>query len=224
VFHHAFCGSTLITRCLDTFSGCFALREPLVLHRLSGDEEPVEAAVHRRALLNITMKLLSRTFEPGQVAILKPSDYVSARIVDLLSLEATSKGLFLYTPLEDFVAQITKIEDRRRWVKRRMHPNSRRFLQSIDSPFTSPSDGEAAAMLWFTQLHNYVFSCRSPEGAKLRELNFCVFLSEPARIIKMLTNWFGIPLSEGEPIETGQVKPIAEKVDNCLGCPTQASW
>ncbi len=192
IFHHAFCGSTLLTRCLDAVGACLPLREPFALHQLSIRQERVANAPWEDALLPITLRLLSRTFAATQVPVIKPSDYVSARMTELLAVRPGSKALFLHTSLEEFVAQILKLEDRRKWVHTRMHPDFRRLVASIDGAARSHSDGEAAAALWFAQRHGYCSICH--HHPNLRSLDFRRFLRDPVAVVEGLAHWFTIPL------------------------------
>lgn len=190
IFHHAFCGSTLLTRCLDQVAACLPLREPFVLHQLATQPEGVV-----NAFLPITVGLLSRPFAAKQVSVIKPSDYLSARMLDLLAARAGAKAVFLHTDLPDFVAQILKLEDRRSWIRTRLHPDFRRFAASLGVRTSGLSDGEAAAAAWFAQRYNYFLNCERPGGTNLRSLDFRQLLRDPLGVIEELARWFAIPLS-----------------------------
>jgi hypothetical protein len=196
IFHHAFCGSTLLTRCLDALGACLPLREPFVLHQLSSREVPDDDAAWEW-LWQATLALLSRTFDAAQISVIKPSDYSSARITELLAVQAGSRALFLHTGLEEFIAQILKLEDRRRWAHTRLSPRFRQLLASIDED-APRSDGEVAAALWFAQTYNYGLSCDRAGGASLRSLDFRRLLTDPEQVVTALADWFGISVAREE--------------------------
>ena len=65
IFHVAFCGSTLVSRCLDRLSGALVLKEPFPVHDIGFVKRHDPLMRHRpedwKAAFDVLMRLLART-------------------------------------------------------------------------------------------------------------------------------------------------------------------
>jgi len=102
IFHIGHVGSTLLSRLIGAHRGAFALREPAVLRTFAqlGDGLDAEPRARRDAdfeeRLGGCLKLLSRTFDAQQIAVIKATSFVSELAAGLLSRPSSPKALKLH--------------------------------------------------------------------------------------------------------------------------------
>ncbi|MGH9350652.1 MAG: hypothetical protein ACRD2G_00550, partial [Terriglobia bacterium] len=65
------------------------------------------------------MRLLTRTFDPGQTVIVKPSDVGNSMCDVMLENDPRSKAVLLSVDLRTFILSVLKMEDRRKLVRKR---------------------------------------------------------------------------------------------------------
>jgi hypothetical protein len=192
IFHIAFCGSTLIARCLDHLPAFFVLKEPLVLHQLA---EPRPASCDQAAwyeAFDRMAALLARTFRSGQQAVVKPTDASTVLLPVLLRRCRQARAVFLHCDLEQYLTALLREPDRRGFARARLamladfvpeHPlgagNERARL----------GDGECIAALWWTQMQLYLAAAR--DATACRSLDFDVFLADPTIGLTALARAFG---------------------------------
>ena len=91
IFHIGHVGSTLLSRLIGSHPGAFGLREPMILRVFAQlRAEPALwpsgwAGSHVDARLGACLKLLSRTFDAQQRAVIKATSFVSELAADLMS-------------------------------------------------------------------------------------------------------------------------------------------
>ena len=139
IFHVSHCGSTLLSRLLGTHPAVFSLREPQILR------QPV--IEH----LDTFLGLWSRTFHPGQRALIKATSFVSERAEDLLARVPDSRALLMFISVRTFLAALldgamSDIESQTasRWER------LQRRLNHAALPPASP--GEVVAMSWLCEM------------------------------------------------------------------------
>lgn len=161
VFHTAFCCSTLLARYLDLIPPCFVLREPSVLAQIAmlrprGNSGPDEVgglatADEWQTLMSLVVRLLTRTYAPADIVVIKVNDLCNSMGDALLKMDVRSRIIFLYVSLETFVLSVLKRQSRRTWLRTRIR-DSRRVVElfpalaNIDT--ARLGDAEAAAYLW----------------------------------------------------------------------------
>jgi hypothetical protein len=205
IFHVAFCGSTLVSRCLDRLRGAMVLKEPFPFHEVAWRKRhpPADAreAERQRSAFDVMMALLGRTFRPGQVAVVKPTDASTNLLPDVLAHAESSAALFLYVGLEPFLASMLTDELRRGFVRERVddllptHADHPAFRGVEAGRLT---DAERAACLWLLHLQLYGDAVREDPGARSRSLDFAAFLADPAGMLAGIARLFGIAASRRE--------------------------
>lgn len=161
VFHTAFCCSTLLARYLDLIPPCFVLREPSMLAQVAMlrpyDARGCDGKVGSMArdewqtLMNLTVRLLTRTYTPQDIVAIKVNDLCNSIGDVLLTMDARSRVVFLYVSLRTFVLSVLKRQSRRVWLRTRIRDTGRiaklfPALANVDA--TRLRDAEAAAYLW----------------------------------------------------------------------------
>ncbi len=190
IFHTAFCGSTLLSRCLGRVDGCFALREPMVLYRVLLIKSEQERRRLRSIpawdkLLRMVMLFLSRTYG-GAAVIIKPIDACNMLMLPLMQLG--NAALFLHSSLTEFSTQVLKMEDRRQWARIRL-ANLRPGLGYTQKEVQALTDVQVTALLWMTYVKHYLDAAAM---AQVPSLEFRTLLERPIVAIRAVLEHFSI--------------------------------
>ena len=147
IFHTTFCCSTLLARCYELVPPCFVLKEPMLLTYLALTREfhPLW-----NETFNLTLQLLTRTYQPEQFVIIKPHEPVNMLASFLLEQHKSSTATFLLTSLRHFLLSVLKSEERRKWIRSRIPQVTQDARWIPDTPIDSSqlTDAESAAYLW----------------------------------------------------------------------------
>lgn len=205
LFHTAFCGSTLLSRCLELPGTSFALKEPGPLHQLacirrdqaSGADAPVQVSDELFGQsLTIATSLLARTWSPGEIALIKPSDTCNNLIDPILSSSAESRAVLLYSRIDDFVVAMLKNEARRSYVAG-MVPRAKVDLAgAIDAVETeSLTPAQTAAYVWLGQIRTYLRELRDHPD-RSATLDGALIFSRPGEVIRAVASQLRLNLSD----------------------------
>ncbi len=205
IFHTAFCGSTLLSRCLDIEGRSLALREPFLLHQLSLIKRslPCRFGVEgmpatEAAPLAVVQKLLGRTFGEREKPLIKPSDACVNVAPDLLRLVPASRAILLYSDLESFILAMLRREDRREFM-RNMMPRAIVDLQGY--PGIEPGlparlkDGEKAGLLWLSLMHKYQ-AVLADESLDVCSLQDGALYAAPGAVVARCASYFDIDVPD----------------------------
>jgi hypothetical protein len=156
ILNTAYCCSTLLARCFELIPSCFVLKEPRVLVQIA---MMMEASDPRwRVGFDLVQRLLTRTYRPDQLAVIKPYEPCNRLGMSFLEANPAATITFLMTPLRSFILSILKLEERRDWVRTRSLTaigDARGFapLASVDS--AELSTAQAAACVWMANRYLY---------------------------------------------------------------------
>lgn len=199
IFHMGFGCSTLLARCLESVKGCFVLKEPLALHQLAAARSGIDGAPDAlrswQKTLRLAVSLLSKTYTPSDVVIIKAD--CAAVMDDLLDLHDESRGLFLYSEGPSFLVSILKSHERREWVRRRLSESLRRAGRSgdggslLNANVNHLSDAEAAGLFWLTQIFIYR-KLQASYDSRLLALNGDEFVESPYEAISEVLKHLGL--------------------------------
>jgi len=204
LFHISHAGSTLLSRLLGSHPACFSIREPAIL-RLLGQGE-------YRDRLDTFLGLWSRTFHPGQTALIKATSIVSEIAITLLSAVPDSRALLMYVPLETFLPALLDgaMSDITSHAHARLQRLQRKgFLSGLALSNLSP--GESVAMSWLSEMVSLdEVSKKFPD--RTRWLDFDQFLIQPDVHLRDSFAHFGIqadvaPLISGPIMQRYAKKP-----------------
>jgi hypothetical protein len=190
ILHMAYCCSTLLTRYLDLLSSCFVLKEPQVLAELALAYKPDEPLWDEH--FNLLVRLLSRTYEKREVAIIKahvPCNVLGER---LLKHNPASAITFLVTPLRSFVLSVLKSQVRRRrvryWLKHIAPAVDR--LASIN--VRDLMDGQAAVCFWVLNRCLCDQLCSGPNGSRVLVVDGDRVADSPHHVLPAVAARFGL--------------------------------
>lgn len=209
ILHSAFCGSTLLTRSLDSLHGWTALREPLTLLSVANFRRlkaPVFQDPERwRNLLLGLLGLLARPFEAGDRAVIKPTNLANALIPDLMRHVPDVRLILMYTPLRPFLVSVLGRGPQGREFSRHLLRSA-----SLDVPLpgltpsflSSLTDAQAAGLAWYLQLRQFQRYAEQAEAGRVATLEADAFYTDPASSIARVTAFFG---AENEHAEIADV-------------------
>jgi hypothetical protein len=100
LFHTSFCASTLLARCLHLAPAAIALKEPLMLRRLS---DARHAGWALDGLVAPVVALLARPWHAGGAVVIKPTHVALNLAADLLGATPGSRALIVTSSLADFL-------------------------------------------------------------------------------------------------------------------------
>jgi hypothetical protein len=186
IFHIGHVGSTLLSRLIGVHPSVFSLREPMLLRTLSQFEpERLPRAWSDGGFecrFGGCLKLLSRTFDREQTAVVKATSFVSELANQLMLRESLPKAVMLYVCAESYIATIFGGINSRREATlltatrvRRLH----RRLKSEPWDAAALSEGESLALGWVCEMSALAQAVASG-GERALRLNFDRFLAAPA--------------------------------------------
>ena len=206
IFHIGHVGSTLLSRLLGDLPGAFTLREPLVLRTLAevrGRTAPVpwaEDAATFEAHLGGCLKLLSRTFDRQQSAIVKVTSFVSEMAAELVARPAAPKAVLMYVSAESYLATIFGGPNSRREAALLTPSRLRRLHRRVGAhPWnaTALSEGETLAMSWACEMAGLV-AAAEVAGNRVLRLDFDRFLAAPERHLLAVCRHLDIPATAAQ--------------------------
>jgi hypothetical protein len=208
IFHIGHVGSTLISRLLGELDGVLSIREPRSLRDLT-------VAVQDQAKWGPGLRrLMSRTFSPGQAALIKATSFVS-EIAPVIT-SPTASALFLYATPANFIASILAGENsvkelgaldaiRRERLRRR----------GIEVAGFDRNDAHRAALAWACEMTSLESAAEEMSDRRIFWANFDRMLEDMAGWIERCAAEFGFPASRDR-IEEIVAGPLMRRYSKAL--------
>ncbi len=156
LFQIAHCGSTLLSKALDIDDKTLVIREPFALRQLLSSPQTRDPALleNRTRGLRAIWYLLSRRYAANAPVLIKGNVPFNFHLAELFETTSLSRGLFLYSDLEDYLLAVVKDESRCQWaqhvtVEMAAHINALDQFAGLELTQLSPL--RAAAVLWLSQ-------------------------------------------------------------------------
>jgi hypothetical protein len=203
IFHIGHVGSTLLSRLIGAHPGVFSLREPMILRAFAqlGDEQPQpRARPDLGARIGLGLKLLSRTFETRQLAVVKATSFVSELAAELLSRASMPKAVLMFVSPESYIATILGGPNSRQEAKLLAPSRLRRLHRRIADErwqLADLSEGEVLALAWACEMSALAQAADS-SGGRVFRVDFDRFLAAPAAHLSSVLQHFDIPASPAE--------------------------
>jgi hypothetical protein len=200
IFHIGHTCSTLLANSSGELSGTFVLREPAVLLDLARWEDrgrlPHRYTVDRwSALRTSVLAMLAKTYDPGDVAVIKPSSLANGAMREVL-LRPAHRAVFVYSPLRTFLSSLLKSEDNRADgvadLAVRLRAGRGRFRAT--SMRRQPIARQLAA-LWILHMDLFLELLPTVSPRRLRSLDAEDFVTAPADTLSHLGRLFGLEWS-----------------------------
>jgi hypothetical protein len=203
IFHIGHVGSTLLSRLIGAHPGMFALREPLVLRTFAqlngepGARPPAWRDQDFNGRLSGCLKLLSRTFDATETAVIKATSFVSEIAASLLLRPSAPKAVLMYVSPESYLATILGGPNSRQEAKMLTPSRLQRLHRRIGAEAwraASLSEGEALALGWACEMSALAEAARTG-GKRIFRLDFDDFLAAPENPLLSALGHFGIVAS-----------------------------
>jgi hypothetical protein len=196
IFHSAYCCSTLLANAFDMPGISFGLKEPAMLNDISGWRRRGGQPSQVVEALKAAVTLLARPHSTGERVIIKPSNVINALAPTLLGAFPESKALFLYTPLENYLASIAKKGMwGRLWVRELFVKLGKDGLTDYGfsgEEIMQQTDLQIAAIGWLAQHRLFGIMADRLGPARVKTLRSEVLLADPALAMHRLCGHFGV--------------------------------
>ncbi len=201
IFHTGYCGSTLLSRCIEETSPSVVLREPDPLKTLALQKSELARNTKRQKeweqLMRLFVFLCSRTFSPEQRPVVKSTSFGINLMPELLQLNSRYRAIFLHSPLKEVLLST---------VKDPLRSDEARFKLHVSAPFTNSlfdrlgptlevdqlSDMQVIALLWCAYVSQYVALIETGEYSdQIRAIDFNQLLSQPVMMLENMYEFLG---------------------------------
>lgn len=201
IFHIGHCGSTLLSRLLETWSGCGVLREPTPLREIAalcdaGDAERGDAGRDADALLSAFARYWARPTSAVQRHLVKATSSCNVLIEPLLETAPEDRIVLLDMPLRTYLATLLKspgsIDDARASATSRWSDLCRRTgidRQAID--LATLDSAETCAMGWLAEQTRFAALLDRAPAAVLR-VDFERLLAAPETTLRAVAAHFDL--------------------------------
>ena len=210
-----FCGSTLYARALNEVPGIYLYNETHLFRdianarRFAGRGLPPMSNEQWRDILKIALFYQRKTFVEGDVALVKEFPASNYILHEILDMEKTFRGIFMYANLDEYLVSCLKVPSRRKLARTRV---TRIFfemrtidaLKGIDP--VGLSDAQVAALHWL-----YLMYWHQSQGYQhhpgLRTLHNKDFFANPDSALQRSARHFNKTLGreEAQKITQGHV-------------------
>lgn len=184
IFHIGHVGSTLLSRVLGVHEAVFSLREPQVLRTLAQAEALgawTPDVLDTR--LSVFTALLSRTWAPGQRALVKATSMVGEIAPRLLGMQPGARALMMTVAPATYLSTILGGPNSRRELAMTAPARLARLHRRVGAPrwrLETLSEGELAAMSWACEMAALT-DVAARHGERARWIDFDRFLADPKR-------------------------------------------
>lgn len=112
IFHISFCGSTLLARACDIAGKAFTYKEPQVLIDLANFKNQKHPCLSNKDdwenLINLTLQQFRSGFTPGEISLIKPSNWINSILPELFHSQKTSKAIFMTIAPREFLIAVLR--------------------------------------------------------------------------------------------------------------------
>jgi hypothetical protein len=203
IFHIGHVGSTLLSRLIGAHEAVFSLREPMLLRtfaQLRDERAQPHAWPDFSARVGFGLRLLSRTFETPQLAVIKATSFVSELAAELLARASMPKAVLMFVSPESYIATILGGPNSRQEAKLLAPGRLRRLHRRIGDEvwqLADLSEGEVLALAWACEMSALAQAADSSDGRVFR-VDFDRFLADPAALLLSVLRHFDIPAAATE--------------------------
>lgn len=227
IFHIGHCGSTLVSRLLDTVPGVLGLREPLPLRALAearlalGQSWSLLDEAGFDALLDLCLSLWGRTYAPGDRVVVKATSMTNDLIAPLLTAAPDARAVALYLKLEPYLAALLGGDSARIDLRAFAGARMQRYVRDRGAPpkpLAAFRLGELAAFAWLVEVG--AIAAAADGGDRLLAVDFAEVLAEPRAQLGRIACQLGLEGSErhgvnmaGSPLWTRHSKSPGQAYD-----------
>ena len=199
IFHIGHVGSTLLSRLLGELPGFLSLREPLLLRAFAEALAAGRWGGGEAERLDRLAALLSRTFRPGQRALVKATSFTS-EIADRL-VSAGSRALLLYVRPQAYIETILGGDASRQELAMLTPSRIERLASRCPDLVLAAdrlSEAQKAAVGWACEMTSLARSAAVLGPDRVRWIDFDDFLAAPADALRDAAAFLGAPPGAAE--------------------------
>jgi len=199
LFHTSYCCSTLLARALDIPGVSEALREPDILINL-GNRIIRSDDRSNRQRLELVLRLLERPAAPGEVVIVKPSNFANRLADPILAQRPETRAVLLYSDLGTYLRSLLRRGMFGRIFGRKLFSQMSgwsplEFGYSASQLFEQ-TDLQIAALGWLMQIHHFDAIARAFGPKRVMLLDSASLLADPEGSLSRVAALFGLNLDE----------------------------
>ena len=199
IYHSAYCCSTLLARAFDLPGIASSLKEPQILNDMVGWRQRGGDPKRIGPVLDSSLQMLARPFEPGEATIIKPSNILNGLAEAMLTMRPEAGCVILYAPLRAFLASIArKGMFGRLWVRELLSSQLVDGLVNLGfepRDYLLHTDLQAGAVGWLAQHQLFAHLARRwPD--RVRTLDSEVLVARPAEAMAASAALFGLTLGD----------------------------
>ncbi len=199
IFHSGFCCSTLMTRALHQPGIATSLSEPTILRDIVGYHGRSSDEDRYRNVLDTSLSLLARPFQPGEAVVAKPSCIVNGHAGDMLAMREDSRAIFLYAPVRVFLNSIArKAITGRLWARELfigLQKANHMDLGFSDEQLFGQTDLQIAGLAWLIQNMRFAALIDQHGESRIRTIDSEAFLADPAKTLQAVGMHFDLAIS-----------------------------
>jgi len=154
IFHVAHCGSTLLSRLIDSPESSLVLREPPPLRQLGLAAAAGDTSRQWRERLGLAHNMAARRFDRERPTIIKANVPVNFMLDELDGNDPESPFVLLHLALEPYLLAVLRTPQHRTWIERITSQLAPTLAGRVGLS-TSASLAERAAALWLAQLRAF---------------------------------------------------------------------
>lgn len=227
IFHIGHCGSTLVSRLLDTVPGVLGLREPLPLRTLAearlalGQPWSLLDEAGFDELLGLCLSLWGRTYAPDDRVVVKATSMTNDLIAPMLTAVPDARAVALYLKLEPYLATLLGGDSARIDLRAFAAARMQRFVRDRGAPPKPLAEfrlGELAAFAWLVEI--CAIATAADGGDRLLAVDFEGLLAAPGGQLGRIACQLGFERSEqkgvnmaGSPLWTRHSKSPGQAYD-----------
>jgi hypothetical protein len=203
IFHVAFCCSTLLARYLELLPDAFVLKEPFIptqLAELNRAPWPSKSGLTSGEATKLCVRLMARTFDQQDIAIVKLNDQCNAIAGALMASSDAPRAVFLGVELRSFLLAGLKTDQRRAWVRRRAELAAQDVAPSLlaDIDPKTLDDAQACAYLWLANGVLLQKLIAEVGRDRLLVVDGESVSDNPQHVVKEVAEWLGLSPSESD--------------------------
>ena len=195
IFHIGHVGSTLVARLLGELEGVLSIREPRALRDLA-----MLPAQQRAQYVEPIRKLMSRTFAPDDVALVKATSFVSEIAPELVL--PGGRALFMYATPGNYVASILAGENSVKELAALAPSRGQRMAGRVSLP-QPRNQADAAAAAWACEMTSLESAAEAMPDREIAWADFDAMLADMPRELGRAAEFFGFASGGVEAVARG---------------------
>lgn len=196
IFHSAYCCSTMLARAFNFPGISMGLKEPVLLNDMLGWRRRGAKPREWQAVLDQSLRLLSRPFGTDRAVIVKPSNVCNPIAMDILDTLPNAKAVLLFAPIESFLLSIAKKDMWGRIWARKLLTSAMADGYAVggfsETEWLELTDLQVAGICWLSQHAIFAEIVKKYGPNRIKTLESTALLGHPKHCIRILNNHFGL--------------------------------